>query len=200
MSAPLTCITDRGNRVEKSEGIISTYAGIKPWTFRESLDILMETFYTEIEKLRDQTLQGQTKNVNCKALHQSVKALCAILAKIETTEITKAIDRLNSIISQLNKPNDPMSQSTDRDTVDAIHAAIRCSVIEEFEESVDGLVTSVKQLIRMYCQTFHTDFIMGTTVGVPKVKKTLRKLSENSQKSNKSPTFCEKYCLTYNII
>ena len=42
--------------------------------------------------------------------------------------------------------------------------AIKCSLIEEIEEALDELLKAVKEFIRMYCVTFHTDFLIGSVV------------------------------------
>ena len=45
--------------------------------------------------------------------------------------------------------------------------AVRCSLVEELQEVMDQLVSAVKQLVRMYCQTYHTDFFLGSSVDIP---------------------------------
>jgi hypothetical protein len=45
--------------------------------------------------------------------------------------------------------------------------AIRCSLVEELQEVLDQIVTAVEQLVRMYCQTYHTEFFLGSSVDIP---------------------------------
>ena len=46
-------------------------------------------------------LQGMVDSIQSKSLHQAVKAICAILAKIETIDITKAMEKLERIIANM---------------------------------------------------------------------------------------------------
>ncbi|XP_067655094.1 phosphatidylinositol 4-phosphate 3-kinase C2 domain-containing subunit alpha-like [Haliotis asinina] len=135
---------------------------------RDSLEILLDTFYQEMERMSDLVLKGEIELVQPKQIHQSVKAICTNLAKIETTDISKALERLERILSDLKNPSNRASSlmagsgtQADRDTMDAINVAIRCSYVEELQEAMDQMVISVKQLVRMYCHTFHTDFTLG---------------------------------------
>ena len=57
----------------------------------------METFYGEVEKLRDQAIQSGCQRVQCKSVVQSVKAICAVLYKMETIDVIRAIQRLYSV-------------------------------------------------------------------------------------------------------
>ncbi|KAL5007561.1 hypothetical protein ScPMuIL_016367 [Solemya velum] len=137
---------------------------------RDQLDILMETFYGEIEKLRNHILQGDSSLIQSKGLNQSVKAICSILAKIETIEITKKLQKaehivgklmvgfINCFIFMLNNIVHDLNLNLKN------HMAIKCSLIEELEDVLEQLLVSVKQLVRMFCQTFHTDFLLGSSV------------------------------------
>ena len=68
---------------------------------RESLDILLDNFYQSVDRLTDQALQGAIDHGQMQMFSQSVKAVCAILAKIETISITKALDRLERVVSEM---------------------------------------------------------------------------------------------------
>ena len=57
----------------------------------------METFYGEVERLRDRAIQRGCEGVQCKAVIQSVKALCAVLYKMETIDVIRAIERLYTV-------------------------------------------------------------------------------------------------------
>nr|KAG5699171.1 hypothetical protein BaRGS_014470 [Batillaria attramentaria] len=153
---------------------------------KETLDILLETFYQAVDRLSDQALQGGVERGQLQALSQSIKAICAILAKIETISITKALDRLERIVSDMASPNTRASEimgdrgsSTDRDTLDAINVAIRCSLVEELQEVVDQVVAAVKQLVRMYCQTYHTEFFLGSSVDIPHNQTEVTSIQDN---------------------
>jgi len=41
------------------------------------------------------------------------------------------------------------------------------SHIPQLEEALESLVKSIKQLVRIYCQAFHTDFHLGTKIDQP---------------------------------
>ncbi|XP_041367790.1 phosphatidylinositol 4-phosphate 3-kinase C2 domain-containing subunit alpha-like [Gigantopelta aegis] len=149
---------------------------------RESLDILMETFYSEIERLSDLVLQGKVDSIQSKSLHQAVKAICAILAKIETIDISKAMEKLERVIVDMKNPGNRASHmlsDTDRDTMDAINAAIRCSFVEELQEVIDQLVIAVKQLVRMYCETFHMDFAFESSQAEYKESQEVTQIKDN---------------------
>ncbi|OWF36539.1 Phosphatidylinositol 4-phosphate 3-kinase C2 domain-containing subunit alpha [Mizuhopecten yessoensis] len=138
---------------------------------RGQLEILINIFYTQVEKLRDHVLKNETNEIRFRSLQQSVKAVCMTLAKIETIDITKTLRRAEGIVQQFvsqetrqNYDNEVKMKGSDQDTQVAFHMAIRCSLIEELEEVLDQLLVTVKQLIKMYCHTFHTDYLLGTAV------------------------------------
>ncbi|XP_064599757.1 phosphatidylinositol 4-phosphate 3-kinase C2 domain-containing subunit alpha-like [Liolophura sinensis] len=133
---------------------------------RESLDILMETFYREVERLRDQTLQGKAEVSQCRSLTQSVKAVCAILAKIETMALSKSLSRVQDIVSNLShRTSQPAELDNDyiysdpAETQD-MDMGVRCTLLEDLQEALDELTKTVQQLVNLYCHTFHTDFIL----------------------------------------
>ena len=69
-----------------------------PFCFSDKLNILTETYYREVEKLRDAAIQaGTCLRVRCKGVVQAVKAICATLYKIESAEIIKGVQRLHSL-------------------------------------------------------------------------------------------------------
>ena len=62
----------------------------------------METYYREVEKLRDSAIQGGgCSPVQCKSVIQCVKAVCATLYKIETVDIIRSIEKLQKLASQV---------------------------------------------------------------------------------------------------
>ncbi|KAL8561409.1 hypothetical protein ACOMHN_037306 [Nucella lapillus] len=142
---------------------------------RESLDLLLTSFYQAGQRLREQATQRDVQRPPLQAFSQTVKAVCAVLAKIETITVTKALDRLQRVLAQMASPGSHASQmmgdrhpsSADPETLDAINVAVHCSLLEDLQEAVDQVVAAVQQLVRMYCQTYHTDFSLGPSVLIP---------------------------------
>jgi hypothetical protein len=62
----------------------------------------VDNFYKSIERLTDQAMQGDLKRSHIQTFSQSIKAVCAILAKIETITITKALDRLDKVVGDMS--------------------------------------------------------------------------------------------------
>ncbi|XP_070200165.1 phosphatidylinositol 4-phosphate 3-kinase C2 domain-containing subunit alpha-like [Littorina saxatilis] len=141
---------------------------------QDCLDILLDIFYKAVDRLNNQALQGGIDRGQLQSFSQSVKAICAILAKIETISISKALDRLERIVTDMASPSNRAGKmmgeggsSADRDTMDAINVAIRCSLVEDLQEVIDQVISGVRQLVRMYCQTYHTDFFLGLGIDIP---------------------------------
>ncbi|PVD33696.1 hypothetical protein C0Q70_04956 [Pomacea canaliculata] len=138
---------------------------------KESLDILLENFYEAVDQLSDKVMQSQTDYSLVQGVRQSVRAICAALANIETIDVVKSVDRLERVVADMVSPKNRavkiMGGSTDADTIDAINVAIRCSFVEELQEVVDQVVAAVRQLVRMYCQAYHTDFFLGCSIEIP---------------------------------
>ncbi|XP_033752921.1 phosphatidylinositol 4-phosphate 3-kinase C2 domain-containing subunit beta-like, partial [Pecten maximus] len=153
---------------------------------RNQLEILINIFYTQVEKLRDHILKNETNAIRFRSLQQSVKAICMTLAKIETIDITKTLHRAEGIVQQFvsqeslqNYDNEVKMKAPDQDTQLAINMAVRCSLIEELEEVLDQLLVTVKQLVKMYCHTFHTDYLLGTAVQPVRETKPVVALEDN---------------------
>ena len=73
---------------------------------RDKLNILMETYYREVEKLRDSAIQdGGCSRVHCKNVVQTVKAVCATLYKIETVDVIRSIDKLQKLAKEAVRLN-----------------------------------------------------------------------------------------------
>ena len=63
----------------------------------------METYYREVEKLRDSAIQdGGCSRAHCKTVLQTVKALCATLYKIETADVIKSMAKLEKLAQQVS--------------------------------------------------------------------------------------------------
>ncbi|XP_060064523.1 phosphatidylinositol 4-phosphate 3-kinase C2 domain-containing subunit beta-like, partial [Ylistrum balloti] len=155
-------------------------------SYVDQLEILINIFYTQVEKLRDHILKNETNEIQFRNLQQSVKAICMTLAKIETIDITKTLHRAEGIIQQFvsqeslqNYDNEVKMKGPDQDTQVAINMAIRCSLIEELEEVLDQLLVTVKELIKMYCHTFHTDYLLGAAVQPVRETKPVIVLEDN---------------------
>ncbi|XP_071121891.1 phosphatidylinositol 4-phosphate 3-kinase C2 domain-containing subunit alpha-like isoform X2 [Mytilus edulis] len=148
---------------------------------KEQMEILLNAFYVEVEKLRDHILKNETALIRSQQLSQAVKAICLTLCKIETMDITKTLQRVENIVAQLtSQEGQVMSKDTeDYATQQAIGMAIKCSLIEEMEEALEQLLKAVKEFIRMYCITFHTDFLIGSTVKADWGSKSVTTVEDN---------------------
>ncbi|XP_052799554.1 phosphatidylinositol 4-phosphate 3-kinase C2 domain-containing subunit beta-like isoform X2 [Mya arenaria] len=137
---------------------------------RDALEILMETFYKEAEKITDSVLKDEVDEVHFQSLSQSVKAVCNILSKIETIDIMKALTRVESLIGQMKAGLGRKSSTLEHSdggygTIQ--RSSMKVSHIPQLEEALESLVNAVKQLVRIYCQAFHTDFHLGTRIDQP---------------------------------
>ncbi|XP_059175540.1 phosphatidylinositol 4-phosphate 3-kinase C2 domain-containing subunit beta-like [Physella acuta] len=139
---------------------------------QEALSVLIDTFYHEVDVILEHCRKDGAASFQVQTLVQSVKAICFNLAKVETVEISKALDQIRRNVEELVNPSARSqsmfgSHSQDKDTQDAINVAVRCSLLEDLEASVNLLIDAVKRLVRMYCRTFLTDFFLGSSVVVP---------------------------------
>ncbi|CAC5401291.1 PIK3C2 [Mytilus coruscus] len=148
---------------------------------KEQMEILLNAFYVEVEKLRDHILKNETALIKSQQLSQAVKAICLTLCKIETMDITKTLQRVENIVAQLTGQESQVlcKDTEDYATQQAIGMAIKCSLIEEMEEALDQLLKAVKEFIRMYCITFHTDFLIGSTVKADWGSKSVTTVEDN---------------------
>ncbi|XP_053384190.1 phosphatidylinositol 4-phosphate 3-kinase C2 domain-containing subunit alpha-like isoform X3 [Mercenaria mercenaria] len=137
---------------------------------RDSLEILMDTFYKEVEKVTDLVLKDEVEHVQFQSLSQSVKAICNILSKIETIDIAKCLSRVESLLKQM-KNSIPAKSSTlehnDGGYATLQRGSMKVSHIPQLEEALESLVTATIALVRIYCQAFHTDFHLGKKIDQP---------------------------------
>ncbi|KAL4225582.1 Phosphatidylinositol 4-phosphate 3-kinase C2 domain-containing subunit alpha [Mactra antiquata] len=137
---------------------------------RESLEILMNTFYTEVERVTDLVLQDEVNRVQFQSLSQSVKAICNILSKIETIDIAKCLIKIESVLKQMKESLSSRSatlEHSDGGYATLQRGNLRASHVPQLQEDLESLVKSVKQLVRIYCQAFHTDFHLGIRIDQP---------------------------------
>lgn len=106
------------------------------------LTVLMEAFSDEVTKVLQETTNLVAPRFEPSRIIQSVKAICAMLASIETSEIHSAVDALNELYQQKDTP-DGRPMAPDSDTVDQILTRLNDSVL---------------MLVEMYCEAFDTDF------------------------------------------
>ncbi|KAL3843199.1 hypothetical protein ACJMK2_021144 [Sinanodonta woodiana] len=132
---------------------------------RDDLEILMEVFYKEVEKVSDFVLRDDLEKVNSSAVSQSVKAICNKLHKIETIDIRKTLVKMESTLNQLlGKTAVPQMQ---QGTLLDMSLDVKVALVSQLEEAMEQLVNAVKQLVRIYCQAFHTDFHLGFIIDQP---------------------------------
>ncbi|GAB1607347.1 phosphatidylinositol 4-phosphate 3-kinase C2 domain-containing subunit alpha-like isoform X1 [Argonauta hians] len=130
---------------------------------RDGLEILMETFYKEIERLSDRALKD--KDIQPMSLRQSVKAVCLMLEKLETVELVSSMDRVENIVYELSNNNKTTVQDNmdHREQLNLESLATKCSLIENLQDSLEMLVIAVKNLVNLYCKTFQTDFLLSSS-------------------------------------
>eukprot|EP00106_Octopus_bimaculoides_P003636 XP_014771078.1 PREDICTED: phosphatidylinositol 4-phosphate 3-kinase C2 domain-containing subunit alpha-like [Octopus bimaculoides] len=130
---------------------------------RDGLEILMETFYKEIERLSDRALKD--KDIQPMSLKQSVKAVCSMLEKLETVELVTAMERVENIVNELSNNSKLATQdSADRkEQLNLESLETKCSLIENLQDSLEMLVIAVKNLVNLYCKTFQTDFLLSSS-------------------------------------
>ncbi|XP_061177401.1 phosphatidylinositol 4-phosphate 3-kinase C2 domain-containing subunit alpha-like [Saccostrea echinata] len=141
--------------VSASEGVVS----------QTQLETLMNTFSKELESLMDHILKNSIGQIHTTGLSQSVKAICTILANIQTIEVTRCLKRAEDIFQQMLENQKQQSEgSSYRGTQAAISIATHSSLVQEMQEMLEQLMKAVNQLIKMYCSAFHTDFMLGSPV------------------------------------
>ncbi|KAK3101653.1 hypothetical protein FSP39_005228 [Pinctada imbricata] len=129
---------------------------------KDQLETLMNTFYKEIESMRDHILKKETRQIHSVGVVQVVKAICMTLAKIETVEVSRKLKKVEDIVQMLTPYRSPWLIYDF--VVTCCSVAIQISLVEELEEVLEKLLMSVNQLVKMYCRAFHTDFILGSPV------------------------------------
>lgn len=129
------------------------------------LETLMNTFNKELESLMDHILKNYGRQVYVKGLSQSVKAVCTLLANIQTIEVTRSLKRAEDIVEQMleNQKQQGLS-SAFKGTQEAISLATHSSLVQEIQEVLEQLIKAINQLVKMYCTAFHTDFMLGSPV------------------------------------
>ncbi|CAH1786121.1 unnamed protein product [Owenia fusiformis] len=125
---------------------------------KATMTILLDTFYKEVEKLRDKCIKAE--KVQTSAVIQSIKAICSILAAIETNDITKAIKRLVSLTGDTSKDQvtqDVVDGDSKFSMVDS-RSRSASDIVEDILDCLENLTRAVEQLLSMFCATFLTDF------------------------------------------
>ncbi|ELT95575.1 hypothetical protein CAPTEDRAFT_208017, partial [Capitella teleta] len=160
---------------------------------RDKLNILIETFYKEVEKLRDLAIQKGCESVHCKGVIQAMKAVSAVMHKIETVDMIKAAERLESVTGGKRikpaGPNDAdaflyLTSTAGSKMIPISMTSLnsRSSMVEQLDDlhlALEDVTLSVKNLIEMYCRTFHTDFRFESAFKVSRDRKPLLGLTED---------------------
>lgn len=146
------------------------------------LNILMKTYYSEVEKMKTSFSQSRSK-VTCHGIGQSLKAISVLLSNIETVEVGKAIDRVKAILdtemsgSNLREAciyecnNQPMSPATKK-CYDTTH------FVETLNLALDELEEAVKKQVDMFCTTFHKEYRFKSMVNKQKDIREIKDLNE----------------------
>ena len=123
---------------------------------QDNLASLIDMFYHEVDVLLEHFSQDGSSAFSMDGLRKSVKDLCENLAKVETTDIIKAMEKLDKRVAEFSTSSSPPpgsavhSSSSEQDTVDAINVALRCSLVEDLQEVAYALVDAVKQLVKVW--------------------------------------------------
>lgn len=134
---------------------------------KDKLNLLMETFYKEVEKLRDAAIQGSADSVSpCAGVVQAVKAICMVLHQIETIDVARAVKRLMELVKGVQTPESSYTMvSEDSEGIHRVKVYYPSRSRSDSSLSVDDLhialediTKAIKKLIDMYCRAFHTEF------------------------------------------
>lgn len=106
------------------------------------LSVLMEAFQDEVAKVLQESTDLVAPRFEPSRIIQSVKAICAMLASIETSEIHGAVDELVQL-QQRKEGKNGAPLPPDSDSINRL---------------LTRLSESVQMLVEMYCEAFDTEF------------------------------------------
>lgn len=140
----------------------------------ESLLILLETLEREMDRL--QNASAGSVSLQTKGVVQSVKAVCALLGNVETSEITEAVEGLIQHCTHRPQPYSvpPVQPKLNLDSPyrteiggdDGYYSVVTLRRKENSERTLSDLVANqcekirdaVQHLIETYCQAFRVNF------------------------------------------
>ena len=108
------------------------------------LSVLMEAFDDELIKLLEETTDPEKPRFEPSRVIQSVKAICATLATLETQDVIASVAKLKDLQTS--------------DECYHVHGR-KVPYQEELNSALSKLSSAVLFLIEMYCDAFDTDFI-----------------------------------------
>ncbi|XP_013408190.1 phosphatidylinositol 4-phosphate 3-kinase C2 domain-containing subunit alpha-like [Lingula anatina] len=113
---------------------------------QDHLKILLETFDKEVEKIRAIATEKTLSKLQPKNLIQAVHAVCAILFKLETNSITKAIARMTAVAESWHE---------------ALSLPEKEVQMDELASALDELTVAVHQVVKLYCKMYYLELPPG---------------------------------------
>ncbi|XP_063237766.1 phosphatidylinositol 4-phosphate 3-kinase C2 domain-containing subunit beta [Bacillus rossius redtenbacheri] len=147
----------------------------------DSLMILLETMEQEMERATQATgVPGAT--VRPERVVQGVKAICALMGSVETTDISEAVEGLRRACQQLAAPAPPFTAlaegtpwlgiaSESKDYCNVTLKRPELSARDTIAAHCDRIRDSVQGLIETYCQAFRVDFQLQSRAEMPANKR-----------------------------
>ncbi|KAG1663175.1 Phosphatidylinositol 4-phosphate 3-kinase C2 domain-containing subunit alpha [Nymphon striatum] len=136
---------------------------------QESVNILIETFENEVNKLNAHTLETCASGpIQIDGVIQAVKAICVILSNIETSFITETISYFRTVAEFLNKNEECEiikvylpPHISDILKLNSINPNAKVELLNTILEDVR---TAVRDLLEMYRKVFHENSsVLSTT-------------------------------------
>ncbi|GFS24169.1 phosphatidylinositol 4-phosphate 3-kinase C2 domain-containing subunit alpha-like, partial [Elysia marginata] len=133
---------------------------------QDALGVFLETFYHEVEALLQHFSKADAGSYRTQGVLQTTKAICVNLARVETVEISKAIDLVQKCVAELLNPSSSSqqlfgsSETQDKDTQDAIKFdtyKMVCSLYHGTKRIIPDISTSLKPLTTGLCERIYWD-------------------------------------------
>ncbi|XP_064480154.1 phosphatidylinositol 4-phosphate 3-kinase C2 domain-containing subunit alpha-like [Ornithodoros turicata] len=145
----------------------------------DSVSILIETFQKEAKKLLCAASSGSNQP---RGVIQAVKAICAMLSKIEILEIIHAVEGVKQVCSQAVEVSSLDGDFSTKQDMEEIRAQVRRGSILNSERLAEAVLCALLQLqsalrtlISIYCRSFCVNF--GLPLPDAQVKKELRSVT-----------------------
>uniref|UniRef100_T1J9I0 Uncharacterized protein n=1 Tax=Strigamia maritima TaxID=126957 RepID=T1J9I0_STRMM len=160
-----TVYDDKSDAELNADELARSAAGL-PVT-RETLTILLETFESEVEKMREQALKLNSGLIQPKGVIQAVKAICAILSQVEICEVTSAVESLSQVCSSfiMSEESNVADTGSSFTVVQLTRQMSTNSKLDLVEEALHHLNFAIRDLLSLFCRSFRVDFdVFDTSV------------------------------------
>ncbi|KAM5180716.1 phosphatidylinositol 4-phosphate 3-kinase C2 domain-containing subunit beta [Mantella aurantiaca] len=107
---------------------------------RQALSLLLDTYHNEVEQFIASEIDF---HLRAERVVQSVKAICNVLAAVETLEISSTLNLLPPCPSRVQIKS---------------HKALNLTKRENRERVIESLTAAILDLVQLYCNTFSADF------------------------------------------